>query len=112
MYDTPHMIMDEFKRDVKRFYYVKRLLKKYHKGIEFNIQLILNHLIIIFNVFGPEASIRTLFFKIAEENWTYLIPCLLFLNMCPSKVYGINGKDIIISDYPLNTKIITELRKI
>lgn len=105
------MIMEEFKEDIKRFWYVKRLLRKYNRDDTLNIQLIINHLIVIFNVFGPEVGVRALFFKTPEIYWSYLIPCLLFLNMCPSKVLGINGQDIIISDYALDIRIVTELRK-
>jgi len=110
-YDSPHLIMSELRDDIRRIFYVKRLLKKYRKSDCINVQLIINHLIVIFNVFGPEAGQRALFFKIPESEYHTLIPCLLFLNMCSPKIYGINGKDIIISDYYLDNRIIAELRK-
>lgn len=109
-YDSPHLIMSEFRDDIRRIFYVKRLLRKYRKHDVLKLQLILNHLIVIFNVFGPEAGQRALFFKIPESEWHSLIPCLLFLNMCSPKIRGINGRDIIISDYYLDTRIIAELR--
>ena len=59
-YDKPNCIMSEFKEDMKRFNYVKRLLLRYRKFDELRERLVLNHLVVIYNVFGPEPATRIL----------------------------------------------------
>ena len=71
--------MDEFEEDLKRFKYIKRLLKKYVVQGDLKHHLILNHLIICFNVFG-EGTIPLLFYKIEREYWNILKTFLLFWN--------------------------------
>jgi hypothetical protein len=63
-YDKPNCIMSEFKEDMKRFNYIKRLFKRYRKLNELRDQLVINHLIVLNNVFGPEIATRLLFFKV------------------------------------------------
>lgn len=111
-YDKPNTIMSEFKEDMKRFNYVKRLFHKYRKNSELREQLVLNHLIVLFNVFGPEAATRMLFFKMSKEDYPALKTYLLFLNMMPNVVKSIKGKDIISSDIEVDTKVADVLRKI
>jgi hypothetical protein len=82
-YDNPHAsTMEEFEEDLKRFKYIKRLLKKYVEQNELRHHLILNHIIICFNVFG-EATIPLLFYKIEKEYWSLLKTFLMFLNRIP-----------------------------
>jgi hypothetical protein len=61
----------EFLDDMKRFKYIKRLLRKYQDSKELRERLILNHIIVLNNVFGPEASSTLLLFKIERELWVY-----------------------------------------
>jgi len=83
-YDNPSCKgMDEFKDDLKRFSYVKRLLKKHNAGDGLKEKLIVNHLIIIYNLFGVEAATKMLFFKIDKQFWGKLKSFLLFLNVMP-----------------------------
>ena len=63
----------------KKFKYVKRLINRYHKNGDLAERLILNHLIVIFNVFGHEAGVEMLALKIPLEQWTTLKPFLVFL---------------------------------
>jgi len=71
---------EEFFSDLKRFKYVKRLLNKYVSSNELSERLILNHLIVIFNVFGNEAGVEMLALKIEGiEQWNALKPFLIFL---------------------------------
>lgn len=70
---------EEFEDDLKRFKYVKRLLNKYKQTGELSERLILNHLIVIFNVFGIEAGVEILALKIDLEHWSTLKPFLVFL---------------------------------
>lgn len=71
---------DEFFDDLKRFKYVKRLINRYHQSGDLSERLILNHLIVIFNVFGHEAGVEMLALKIPLEQWSTLKPFLVFLN--------------------------------
>ena len=84
--------MEDFEEDMKRFKYIKRLLKKYMTQGDLKHHLILNHLIICFNVFG-EGTITLLFYKIDKEYWTILKTFLVFLNRIPD--YPKSGLDTI-----------------
>ena len=110
-YDKPNCIMSEFTEDMKRFNYLKRLFKRYRKLNELREQLVLNHLVVIYNVFGPEVATRLLFFKMAKDDYSALKTYLLFLSCMPEKVKGIKGHDIISSDIPVDMKIAETLRK-
>jgi hypothetical protein len=111
-YDKPNCIMSEFKEDMKRFNYLKKLFKRYKKYDEMREQLVLNHLIILNNVFGVEATTRLLFFKVPKEDYDILKTYLLFLSCMPERVRGIKGQDIISSDIPIDMKIADTLRQI
>jgi hypothetical protein len=65
-YDRPNCILSEFKEDMKRFNYLKRLFYRYRKDNEVRERLILNHLVVLSNVFGVEVTTRLLFFKMAK----------------------------------------------
>ena len=73
----------EFLDDMKRFKYIKRLLRKYQDSKELRERLIINHIIVLNNVFGPEASSTLLLYKIERELWTYLKPFMEVLNILP-----------------------------
>lgn len=76
---------EEFFDDIKRFKYLKRLFKKYKETGVLRERLILNHIIILSNVFGVEASGILLFFKIDPIYWKELKTFMLFLSMIPEK---------------------------
>jgi hypothetical protein len=109
-YDKPNCIMSEFKEDMKRFNYLKRLFKRYRKVGELREQLVLNHLVVICNVFGPEVATRILFFKMSKDDFPALKTYLLFLSCMPERVRGIKGHDIISSEIPVDMKIADILR--
>ena len=109
-YDKPNCIMSEFKEDMKRFNYLKRLFKRYRKVGELREQLVLNHLVVIYNVFGPEVAARLLFFKMAKDDYPALKTYMLFLNIMPEKVRGIKGQDLLSSDIPVDMTIANILR--
>ena len=73
----------EFEDDLKRFRYLKRLFRKYKAGKGLKERLIINHLIILYNLFGPEASSLMLFCKIDKQYWSQLKTFLVFLNFMP-----------------------------
>lgn len=111
-YDKPNCIMSEYEEDMKRFNYLQRLFTRYKKyGIVRN-NLVFNHLIVLYNVFGPDVATRLLFFKIPEEFYSILKTYLLFINMMPEKIKGINGVDIYSSNIPIDSHIANEIRKI
>jgi len=111
-YDKPNCIMSEFKEDMKRFNYLKRLFKRYRKVGELREQLVLNHLVVLYNVFGPEVSSRLLFFKVSKDDYAALKTYLIFLSCMPERVKGIKGQDIISSDIPVDFVIANALREI
>mgnify|MGYP003345027117 FL=1 len=110
-YDKPNCIMSEFKDDMKRFNYLKRLFKRYRKYDEVKEQLVLNHLVVLYNVFGAEVVSRLLFFKMAKDDYSALKTYLLFLSCMPDRVKGIKGQDIISSEIPVDMKIANILRE-
>ena len=70
----------EFEDDMKRFKYIKRLLRKYHDTGILKERLLLNHLIVLHNVFGTTACVTLLLYKIQKEYWSVLKSFLIFLN--------------------------------
>ncbi|MAI05391.1 MAG: hypothetical protein CMA07_06735 [Euryarchaeota archaeon] len=79
-YQNPKCIdEDEFQEDLKRFKYIKRLLNRYYAGGDLSERLILNHLIVLLNVFGNEPTIEMLAMKIQLEHWPTLKPFLIYL---------------------------------
>jgi len=112
VYDKPNCIMSEFKEDMKRFNYLKRLLKRYRKMGELREQLVLNHLVVLNNVFGPEAATRLLFFKMSKDDYSALKTYLLFLSCMPDRVKSIKGHDILSSEIPVDMSIAQALRNL
>jgi len=83
-YDNPSCKgLDEFKDDLKRFSYVKRLLKKHSAGDSLKERLIINHLIVLYNLFGVKPTTKMLFFKIEDGYKSKLKSFLIFLNVMP-----------------------------
>ena len=81
-YDNPQADgEEEFQEDIKRYKYLKRLLKKYHETGALKERLILNHIIVLTNVFGVEASSTLLLYKIERIYWPVLKTFMIFLNM-------------------------------
>jgi hypothetical protein len=111
-YTSPHCIMSEFEGDIKRTKYLKRLFRRYKVTKSLKERLILNHIILLNNVFGMEATARILFYKIDERDYDLLKTFLSYLNIMPDTIYGIGGKNIYTSDIPLNEDIAEILRRI
>lgn len=97
-YDKPSCIMSEFEEDLKRIKYVKRLVRRYRLTGELKERLILNHIIVLGNVFGIEAAVKMLFFKFDEEDYDILKTFLVFLNYMPKVITGIKGRNIHSAD--------------
>ena len=73
----------EFLDDMKRFKYLKRLFRKYDTSKDLKMRLIINHIIVLANVFGVDAATSLLFFKIEREHWPILKAFLVFLHYMP-----------------------------
>jgi len=81
-YDNPQADgEEEFQEDIKRYKYLKRLLKKYHETGALKERLILNHIIVLTNVFGVEASGTLLLYKIESVYWPVMKTFMIYLNM-------------------------------
>lgn len=108
-YDNPQChSLEEFDEDLKKFLYLKKLITRYKKDGELRDRLILNHIIILYNIFGPSAT-RMLFFKIDRDNWDVLVTFLLYLGHMPETLPEYN---LILSDIKLDETVISVLRKI
>lgn len=108
-YDNPQcQTIEEFEEDMKRFLYIKKLLYRYKNNDELRERLILNHIIVLFNLFG-EHTVNMLFFKIEEEHWSQLVTFLFYLDRMPESVEQVGSS---ISSIPLDQNIINALRKI
>ena len=100
----------ELEDDLKRFKYLKRLLNKYLKTGEPNERLIINHIILLYNVFG-QATTRMLFFKLEEKYWSDLKTFLVFLNRLPiESVYSKRLPKNLETDIPINMELAEILR--
>ena len=111
-YSSPHCILSEFEGDLKRTKYLKKLFRRFKVNGELKERLILNHLILLYNVFGVEAATRILFYKIDERDYDILKTFLIYLNYMPQRVIGIRGKNIESSDILINMDIAELLRKL
>lgn len=82
-YNNPQAVtLDDFHDDLKRIRYIKRLLKRYRNTGELKVHLILNHLIVLFNVFN-DATVPLLFYNLEKELWPSIKSFLVFLNRIP-----------------------------
>ena len=82
-YENPQAItQDDFYRDLNHFKYVKRLLRRYKNTGELKTHLLINHFIVLYNIFG-EATTPMLFYKIEMELWAFMKPFIVFLNKLP-----------------------------
>jgi len=112
-YDNPSCKgMDEFLDDLKRFKYIKRLLRKHNVGKELKERLILNHIIVLGNLFGIEATTKMLFFKLEEKFWPQVKTFLVFLNYMPLKIIVSPGIEILDKDIPIDESILEDLKRI
>lgn len=112
-YDRPHILQSEFEDDLKHIKYLKRLFRKYRQTGEFKERLVLNHVIILSNVFGVEATVNMLFFKVDPEDYPILKTILIFLNYMPMHFAVTFDKYYIIQEEILvDLKIANVLRNI
>jgi hypothetical protein len=107
-YENPQCSsVEEFHEDMNRIKYLKRLLRKYKTTGVLRERLILNHIIIFYNIFGIEPATRLLFSRIEEDLHPYLKTFIVFLNNLPKQI---PEYDLLV--IPMDTRIIAKLRKI
>jgi hypothetical protein len=102
-YNPRYIDAEEFEEDLKRFTYIKRLLNRYEDTGKLSERLILNHLIVVFNVFGIEPALKLLEFKLNVNQWTYIKPFLIFLRYIENDQY---------TNIEMDQQVIEALRKI
>lgn len=112
-YDNPQChSTEEFLEDLKRIKYIKKLLTRYIESGELKERLILNHLIILNNVFAPDPLCRILYLKM-KSQFGLIKPFLILLNVLPEKLYQIRDENVIDIDMiPMDERVIESLRKI
>ncbi len=111
-YNAPHCILSEFEGDIKRTKYLKRLFRRFKLTKVLKERLILNHIILLNNVFGPIATSRILFYKTDERDYDILKTFLEYLDIMPDEVTGIRGRNIHTSEIPLEPNIVEILLSI
>lgn len=112
-YDNPQCYdTEEFLDDLKRFKYIKRLFNRFEITGDLKERLILNHIMVLYNLFGDRATVL-LFVKL-RGYYTFLKPFLVLINRMPDKIPGVITKDNVIynSDIAMDPKIVEALRKI
>ena len=98
-YTNPRVLnVEEFYEDLYRFKYLKKLFSRYENDKGLHERLILNHLIVLYNVFGIEAGNRMIWYKINEEHWHYIKPFLVYLHYLPENEKVDVGLDPYIVD--------------
>lgn len=109
-YHSPGSLgMKDLEDDLKRFKYIKRLLNRYQKNGDLCERLVLNHIVVLYNVFG-DAATDMLFYKIDTKYWSDLKTYLVYLHRMPLETVVSPG--IKETDIPLNNELIAVLRKL
>ena len=105
-YENPQAVTkDDFNKDLNHFKYIKRLLKRYKNTGQLKTHLLLNHFIILYNIFG-EATTPMLFFKIERELWSSMKSFIMFLGRFPEYLHS------EIHDIQVDMNCLSELYKI
>jgi hypothetical protein len=103
-YNNPQCTsIEEFYDDIQRFKYIKKLLNRYEKTKDLNERLIINHIVILYNIFGIQSANRMMFYKLEPEYWPMIKPFLVYLNLIKENEYV---------DVTMDTYIIDTLRKL
>ena len=110
-YDNPQCVqVEEFYDDLKKVKYIKRLFNQYLNEGVLKERLLLNHIIVFYNVFPVRSATRILFLKIEEEFWPILKTFLVYLSYMPEIIDSINGRAIISDNIQLDQGVVDKLR--
>ncbi|CAB4162226.1 hypothetical protein UFOVP787_22 [uncultured Caudovirales phage] len=108
MYSTT----EDFIEDMNRLKYIKKLITRYIENGDLKERLILNHIIILNNCFGPEVLCKILYLKL-KNQMKYVKPFLVLLNIMPDKILNVGEEKIIYTDIiEMDTVIVEKLRKV
>lgn len=103
-YNNPQCTsIEEFYDDLQRFKYIKKLLKRYEKNQDLHERLILNHIVVLYNVFGIQAANKMMFYKIEPEHWPTIKTFLVYLNFL---------KESEMVEIPLDHTVVNVLRNL
>jgi len=110
-YDNPQCLsMDEFHEDYRGFLYIQRLCRRYSQTKKINERLAINHLVTLVNVFGPTVTVRLLFLKCSPRLWKIVKTLLIYINLLPIVVLGVNGSDIYTESIPIDVMLQQKLQ--
>ena len=110
-YDNPQCVqVEEFYDDLKKVKYIKRLFNQYLNEGVLKERLLLNHIIVFYNVFPVRSATRILFLKIEKEFWPTLKTFLVYLSYMPETIDPINGRAIVSDDIQLDQGVVDRLR--
>ena len=105
-YENPQAVTKEdFDIDLNHFKYIKRLLKRYKNTGQLKTHLLINHFIVLYNIFG-DATTPMLFYKIEKELWDVMKTFVIFLNKMPDYPKS------HIHDIPVDLECLAELHKV
>lgn len=113
-YDNPQCIStEEFENDLKRIHYIKKICSRKTPNDNMQTRLLLNHIIILSNLFGPEPAARMLYLK-ARNYFGMIRPVLEYLNMMPKMFVDIGniGNAVYGDTFVMNRRIVKELEKL
>jgi len=103
---------EEFIEDLNRLKYIKKLITRYIENKDLKERLILNHIIILNNVFGPDVLCKMLFLKLRPQM-KYIKPFLILINVLPEIVYNVGNEKVIDTNtIDMDINIINKLRNI
>ena len=103
---------EEFIKDLQHIKYIRKLIIKFQETGVLKERLLLNHFIILSNVFEPEICCKILYFKL-KDLFEYIKPFLIMLNILPDIIYNVGEEEIIyVDDIKINIEIVNKLRKI
>ena len=110
-YNNPQCVqVEEFYDDLKKVKYIKRLFNQYLNEGVLKERLLLNHIIVFYNVFPVRSATRILFLKIEEEFWPILKTFLVYLSYMPEIIDSINGRAIVSDDIQLDQGVVDRVR--
>ena len=112
-YDNPQCFeTEEFLDDLKRFKYIKRLMNRFEETGDLKERLILNHILVLYNLFG-DAATKMLFVKL-KGHYTLLKPFLVLINRMPDTIRGVFDVNTVVysSDIAMDNRVVEILRKI
>lgn len=110
--DAQYHSDEEFLEDINRLKYIKKLVTRYQDSGDLKERLILNHIIILNNCFGPEILCKILYLKLAQQMHC-IKPFLILLNVLPETLYNVGEHSVIDTNLtPMDQSIVSKLRKV